>query len=394
MKAGMRIAAATAAIAALAAVSTAAQAQLIITGNDEKQGWDDAGKAVLSPPGKDSVSIIDISNRTKPRIVASLPLMNTVVGPPTNLAITPDYRLALVANSLEWVQDGSAWKGQPDNKIYVIDLKASPPKQIATVQVGKQPSGMSINKAGTLALVANRAEGSVSVLSISGQEVKLVETVAITPPGAPSEQLSAVAITPDGKRALVAKFAVHKIAFLDIDGTKVIYTKHDVATGLWPYNVMVTPDGKLGLANNNGNSGASDGNMDTVAVIDLEAKPPRVIDQVPVGDGPEGMAISPTGAYAASIILNGSNAAKNAPFPHGKSYVSLLKISGKKVRRVATAQVGGLAEGAAFSPDGQYLYVGNYLDRDVSILKVENDKLTRVGTLKLPGQPASLRGVQ
>lgn len=390
MKIYLRLAVASVALAFSA--GTAAEAQLLISGNDEKQAWDDAGKPVFFAPGKDTVSIMDIKNRTKPRIVANLPLMNTVVGPPTNLAITPDEGLALVANSLEWAQDGAAWKGQPDNKVYVIDLKASPPRQIATVQVGKQPSGMSINKAGTLALVTNRAEGSVSVLSINGKEVKLVETVAITPQGAPNEHLSAVAITPDGKRALVAKFAAHKVAFLDIDGQKVTYTKHDVATGLWPYNVMATPDGKLALANNNGNSGASDGNMDTVAVIDLEAKPPRVVDQVPVGDGPEGMAISPTGAYAASVILNGSNAAKNAPFPHGNSYVTLLKIEGKKVRKVTSAQVGGLAEGAAFSPDGQYLYIGNFLDRDLTVLKVEKDKLTRVGSLKLPGQPASLRG--
>jgi len=33
--------------------------------------------------------------------------------------------LALVANSLDWVKDGDAWKGVPDNKIYVIDLTAT-----------------------------------------------------------------------------------------------------------------------------------------------------------------------------------------------------------------------------------------------------------------------------
>jgi len=41
------------------------------------------------------------------------------------LAITPDRQLALVANSLDWVKDGDAWKGVPDNKIYVIDLTAT-----------------------------------------------------------------------------------------------------------------------------------------------------------------------------------------------------------------------------------------------------------------------------
>jgi DNA-binding beta-propeller fold protein YncE len=95
------------------------------------------------------------------RIVANLPLINSITGPPVNLAITPDQHLALVANSLDWVKDGEDWKGIPDNKIFVIDLTASPPVQIATVEAGKQPSGMAINKAGTLALVANRADDSV-----------------------------------------------------------------------------------------------------------------------------------------------------------------------------------------------------------------------------------------
>lgn len=370
--------------------ASGAHAQLLISGNDEKQTWDENGKPVFLPQGKDTVSIIDISDRTKPRIIANLPMKNSVTGPPVNVAISPDQSLALVADSLQSVQDNGAVKLQPDNKLYVIDLKASPPKQVATLELGKQPSGLAINKAGNLALVTNRADGTLSVLSINGTDVKVVDTVTI---GTPADQVSSVAITPDGRRALVTKFAAHKVALLDIDGQKVTYTKYDMNTGLWPYNVKITPDGKLGLAGNNGGAGSSDGQIDTLAVIDLEAKPrPRVINQVVVGDGPEGLAVSPVGGWAASIILNGSNAGKEAPFPHGRSYVTLLKIDGKRVRRVGTTGVGRLAEGAAFSPDGKYLYVGNYMDRDMSILELDNGRLKRVGTLKLPGQPASLRG--
>ncbi|HTP84060.1 MAG TPA: YncE family protein [Alphaproteobacteria bacterium] len=376
---------------ALGAVSgTGANAQLLISGNDEKQTWDEAGKPIFLPAGKDTVSIIDIKDPAKPRIVANLPLKNSVTGPPVNVAISPDQSVALVADSLQMVQDNGAWKPQPDNKVYVIDLKASPPKQAATLELGKQPSGLAFNKAGNLALVTNRADGTLSVLSVSGSDVKVVDTVTI---GTPADQLSAVAITPDGKRALVTKFAAHKVALLDIDGQKVTYTKYDMNTGLWPYNVKITSDGKLGLAGNNGGAGSSDGQIDTVAVIDLDAKPrPRVIDQVVVGDGPEGLAVSPVGGWAASVILNGSNAGKDVQFPHGRSYVSLLKIEGKKVRRVSTVGVGNLAEGVAFSPDGKYLYVGNYMDRDMTILELSGNRLKRVGTLKLPGQPASLRG--
>jgi len=373
-------------------LSPGAQAQLIISGNDEKQTWDAAGKQINNPPGNDTVSIIDIKDRTKPRIVANLPLMNTVVGPPVNLAITPNQQLALVANSLDWVKDGDSWKGSPDNKLYVIDLTTSPPKQIATVELGKQPSGMAINKTGTLALVANRADDTVSVLSISGKEVKVVDTVSVSSGGANKEQASAVAITLDGKRALVAKFAAHKVALLTIDGTKVTYGKYDMPTGLWPYNVAITPNGKLAIAGNNGGSGSSDGQVDTAAIIDMEANPPRVIDQVVVGDGPEGLAMSPTGAYAVEVILNGSNQARDKFFYHPHSYVSLLKIDGKRVRKVSQTEVGGLAEGVAFSPDGKYLYVGNFLDSDITILRLAGDRLVKVGALKLPGHPASMRG--
>jgi len=55
--------------------------------------------------------------------------------------------------------------------------------------------------------------------------------------------------------------------------------------------------------------------------------------------------------------------------------------------------LGGLPEGAVFSPDGKYLYVGNFLDGDVSILKVDGTKVTDTGKrFQLPGHPASMRG--
>ena len=370
-----------------------ARAQFLIVGNDEKLLWDDAGKAVQKAPGNDTVMVLDIASRVKPRTAAVLKLENTVVGPPTNLAITPDEHLALVANSLDQVSDGSGgWKAQPDNKVYVIDLKASPPAQVGTVEVGKQPSGMAINRAGDLALVTNRAENSVSVLAIKGKEVKLVGTVPVSPQGAASEQVSAVAISPDGKLALAVKAATNKVALLKIDGQKVTYDGYDMSVGVFPYNAAVVPGGEIAIVNNNGGGGYSDGGVDTVAVIDMKATPPRVIDYVVVGDGPEGLAVSPTGKLAVSVILNGAgNVAKSAFFHHDHAYLSILKIDGKRVQKVGEVEVGGLAEGAAFSPDGKYLYVGNYIDSDMTIFKVEGSKLVRAASMKLPGHPASLR---
>ena len=43
---------------------------------------------------------------------------------------------------------------------------------------------------------------------------------------------------------------------------------------------------------------------------------------------------------------------------------------------------------------GSYLYVGNYMDDDISILKVDGTVVTDTGKrVKLPGHPASMRSV-
>lgn len=379
---------AVAATWAAAGTMPSGKPEYMLVGVDEKIVFGDDGALQLHPPGNDWVAIVDIgTDPGNPKVIAKLPLMNSVIGPPTNLMITPDGTLAIVANSLEWVADGAKWKFVPDNKLYVIDLTTDPPQLAETIAIGKQPSGLSINRTGTLALVANRADNSVSVLSIQGKTVKLVDTVAI------GEMVAAVAFTPDGKHALAAKFPGNKLALLEVDGQKVTYDKHDVPAGLWPYNVGITPDGKIALTSDNGAAGRSDGHVDTVSVVDLEANPPRVIDKVVVDESPEGLAISPTGQVAASILLGGSDGPKKEWFYNRNGKVAVLKIDGKKVTRTGYVTVGGVPEGAVFNPDGKWLYVGNYVDKNISVLSVDGDRITNTGrTVSLPGSPASMRG--
>ena len=368
---------------------TPAFGQTLIVGNDEKQGVDQNFKPILREPGHDTLSIIDISQPETPRITATIPLVNSVVGPPTNLAIAPSGDIALVANSLAPVLQGWGRRLEPDDKVFVVDLKASPPKIVGTVTVGKQPSGLAINSKGDLALVANRGDGTISVLSIKGKDVLVVGTVPI---GLPADQVSAVAITPDGTRALATKPAANKVALLAIDGDKVTYDKRDLPTGIFPYNVAVTPDGKLALTADNGGGGGSDGNVDTVGVIDLAASPPRVVDHVTVGDSPEGLAISPKGNLAVSVQAEGSNTPKTVFYHHDGGSVALLAIDGNKVTKVGSVTVGALPEAVAFSADGSRIYIGNFIDGDLSVLKVDGTNVTDTGQrFKLPGHPASMR---
>ncbi|MCK1420267.1 YncE family protein, partial [Bradyrhizobium sp. CW12] len=119
--------------------------------------------------------------------------------------------------------------------------------------------------------------------------------------------------------------------------------------------------------------------------------PPRIIDRVVVGDGPEGLAISPKGDVAVAVILRGSNM-KNAYFYEKNGSISVLKIDGKKVSKTADIEVGGLPEAAVFTPDGKYLLIGNYLTQDFSILKVDGSNITDTGKrFQVPGHPASAR---
>ena len=135
--------------------------------------------------------------------------------------------------------------------------------------------------------------------------------------------------------------------------------------------------------------------MSTVAVIDMTLDPPREIDQVVAGDGPEGLAVSPTGGYAVTLLTNGSGGSvpNNAFFRHDHAVAVLLKAEDKKVRKLGETEVGTLAEGIAFSPDGQFLYVANFGEQELAPYRLDGDKLVPVGSpLKLPGHPASMRG--
>src|SRR5437870_10523029 len=97
-----------AAALALAGGRIAQAAPLMIVGNDEKLLWDDDGKPIISPAGKDSVLIVDLADPENPKIVANLPLKNSVVGPPVNVAIDPTSSVALVADSIDVTRDGDA----------------------------------------------------------------------------------------------------------------------------------------------------------------------------------------------------------------------------------------------------------------------------------------------
>jgi DNA-binding beta-propeller fold protein YncE len=180
--------------------SAGAAAQIAVSANDGKITLVDGATVPASTPVPDTVAVIDLSV-SPPKVIVEFAAPTAVIGPPQSVAISPDQSVALVTNSTN-IDPADATKTVPDDRVTVIDLKASPPAPIATLHAGRGASGVSISPDGTLALVANRMEGTLSVFTIAGTSVAKVGTVSLD---APDSGPSHVAFTPDGRTALVTR---------------------------------------------------------------------------------------------------------------------------------------------------------------------------------------------
>lgn len=101
--------------------------------------------------------------------------------------------------------------------------------------------------------------------------------------------------------------------------------------------------------------------------------------------------MSRKGDLAAVANVDGSNQPQ-AWYHHKTGSVTILHIQGPSVKAIKTLPVGALPEAIAFTPDGRYIYVGNFTDEDFSILKVNGTNVVDTGRrFKVPGHPASAR---
>jgi DNA-binding beta-propeller fold protein YncE len=366
------------------ALAPAAPAQIAISANDNKVALVNGAVQVVQNPAPDTITVIDLK-ANPPRAVAEIPVPASVVGPPMSVAITPDEGLALVTSAMK-VDPADRTKTINDNRVSVVDLSSNPPRVLATLEAGASPAGVSINRQGTLALVANRGEGTVSAFTIQGKTVTPVGKVAVGPAnGGPSH----VMFAPDGRTALVTRDNDHFISVLSIDGTKVEYTKRDLSAGMRPYGLDISKDGTVAAVANIGRGG---GDTDTVSLIDMKANPVRVVETIPVGQTPEGIKLSPDGKFLAVVVMNGSNKAKDSPFFNDAGKLLLYRVEGMRLIGLAAAWIGHWSQGIAFSPDNKVILVGNMVEREVQVLRWDDVSLKDLGErIKVNGGSAALR---
>lgn len=358
-------------------------AQIAVSSNDRKQAILAGVVTQIPNPPSDTATILDLGV-LPPRVIAEIEVPGGVTGPPQAVAITPDESLALVASSTR-VDPTTAGRSLANDVLTVIDLTARPPAVIATLHAGGRAGGVSINRAGTLALLGTRSDGGVAVFSIAGKTVTQVGKVHICDNDCDP---STPVFTPDGRTALVTRYNDHKVSVLSVDGTRVEYTKQDISSGLKPYPMEMSPDGQIAVVSNVGNG--LTGGADTLSVIDLKGRFPRVVNSVSVPPLPEGIAFSPDGRFLAAASMNGSNSPPTSPLFNPRGILTVFSRLGTALTPVATSDIGRWCEGVAWNRTSSG-FVVQCGEQELLVFRFDGRTLTRSGAIPVKGVPSGIR---
>lgn len=364
-----------------------ARADIAVSSDDGHTVLEDGQQVPAREPVPDSASIIDLG-RFPPRIVTTLEdVPGSVAGPPMSVAVARDESFAVVTSATR-LEEGRI---VPDNRVSVLDLRASPPRLAQSLTAGAGAAAVRIAPDGALALVANRAEGTVSVFAIRGRRLEKVQTLDLENP---KSGPSGIAFTRDGRAALVTRDGDNRVSVLRLaagpqnGGPRAALDPRPITTGIRPSTIDVAPDGSLAAVSN---LGRGDGDIDTVSLIDLTREPFRAVETVAVGRGPEGLKFSPDGRFLAVGLLEGTTKPRVSAFRTDQGRLLLLSVREGRLRRAAEAPVGRWPRGIAFSRDGRTILVQTMMERTIGVFRLQGGRLQPVAPLFLNAGPAAVR---
>lgn len=375
--------------AAGALIAGQAPAQIAVSVNDGKQPRAGESDFRARP---DNLAVIDM-RRYPPRVTGTVDVPASMIGPPTSVAMARDGSFAIVT-AAQKADPADPAKFVLDNKVSLIDL-ADPtaPRLVQTVEAGDGASGVAINRAGTLALVAATGDGTISVFSIAAKRLTLVDTLQLDKAPGPVD----IALSPDGKTAVVTQRRGNAIWRLAIDGTKVTDTGVTFPTGVNPYGSVFSRDGRYAYSTNlqgripaEGAPPPRGGRIGTVTAIDLRTN--RIAATVEVGPLPEHVALSADGRYLAVVVVNGSAASPTSPAYSPFGLLKVYGVNGATLTSVAEAQTGQWAQGATWSDDGRTLLLQSAASRQIEVYRFDGKALVRdpAATLTFDTRPAAI----
>jgi DNA-binding beta-propeller fold protein YncE len=353
-------------------------ADVVLSSNDGHTVTDAQKNLVASsPPGTDTISVIDVKSYP-PKIRATFEAPGSVVGPPGAIWISKDESWGIVTAATKADAESKSGGTSPDNRVAVFDLTSTPPKVVQNLTAGLGATQVRVSPDGTLALIANRAEGTVSVFAV--KDKRLTETGKVSTGNEKSLPSSVVFV--DDKTALLTRGGDNMVSVLHIDGTNVTIDPRPITTGISPYTMDINATHTLAAVSN---MGRGDGDQDTVSLIDLTSKPYRTVSTFGVPSGPEPMKFSPDGRYLAIGAENGSTKPSSNPFHHDNGLLALYSVEHQTLRRIAETTVGPWVEAIAFSHDGKTVLIQGMQNRAIEVFRWDGKTLTRGNSLSIEG---------
>lgn len=327
------------------------QTILVGSGPDSIAITPDGQYAYVTNNAGNSVSVINLaSNRVTATITGlSAPpvevkgggpipgtTMMTSGAMPDYVAITPDGQYAYVANS------GNA---------SVSAISTATNKVVVNIPVGYEPFCIAITPNGKYAYVSDYSNYSVSVIDTATNQV----TTNITLSGGPK----GVALTPNGEYAYVSEYTFNyktmaTACYVAVIDTATNTVKTKIPVDGYPGYIAITPNGKsvYVVSLDNSDDMAANGFVSVINTADNQ-----VTSKISVGSRPNGIAITPNGEYA--YVTNvGTDEYVNYPTPVNSS-ISVVSLTSNKVIATLQVPVGDTPYAMAVTPNGQYAYLTN-----------------------------------
>ncbi|AYM14697.1 MULTISPECIES: lactonase family protein [Agrobacterium] len=331
----------------------------------------------------DTLSIFDLQTG-KSAALGSLPASNAMNSPANTLAVTPDGRLVLVAETWGPRPEGSLKVSDlpPGNRLRAYDIRdPANPRLVGDRQVMSNPSGIAVSPSGDMVVVTGGPHSNGLVfLSLADGKLGEPQSVALDlaeRPDLSGDPAHQVRWHPSGDVLAVTLPLRSQIAFFRIG------RQGDRITGLTPWGTVqankfphvaeFTPDGRFlmtsdvqwGLDVPNLYDTLSQGVLTTVRLAPLDdsgARPAHiVVGATHGGHQAEFLSISPDGKLLAIASIHTTSRPGDDPLFDPHASISLYRIdteSGRLSHSDTQRFVATNPQGLAFDASGDRLYLG------------------------------------
>jgi DNA-binding beta-propeller fold protein YncE len=348
--------------------------------NDQRYTQAGGDEHVYKNPKHGSLVAMDVS-AFPPRSFQCLEnVPASLIGPPVSVAVAPSQQYALVTGAMKVNPENPA-EQIPDTVLSVVRLMPGTPEVIQQIHVGQQPSGVEISRDGKRALVANRADGTVSLLSLAEDgHVEPIKTFSVT---SPESSVSHAAFSPDGSRVLITLNKAEKVLFCSLDNDQ-LNVLQEVVCGDGPYCAEFAPDGQSAVIGNVYGG--------TLTVLQINDQTAIAVDTIPVGVLAEGIDISPDGQWLVVTCLENTNMKPDNPAHRNTAMVVLLQKQGQTFVVMDSIRVAGIPQAAVFTPDGRHVAVASNEEQSIRFYRVVDGELraTKIN-VNCSGGPAAMR---